>query len=57
VTLFDFDELFVCSYDFQIDMWPNLFKNPSSTAFSSRSFSFHISNKTYFDDFLSILKP
>jgi hypothetical protein len=26
VTLFDFDELFVCSYDLQIGMWPNLSK-------------------------------
>jgi hypothetical protein len=26
VILFDFDELFVCSYDPQIGMWPNLSK-------------------------------
>jgi hypothetical protein len=61
VTVFDFDELFVCSYDLQIGMWPNLFKNPSNTILSHGDIlisHFHstFQIKTYFDDFPSILK-
>jgi hypothetical protein len=33
----------------QVGLWPNLFKNLSSKILSSRSFSFYLSNKTYFD--------
>jgi hypothetical protein len=34
VTLFDFDDLFVCSYDLQIGIWPNLSKNHQILYFS-----------------------